>query len=179
MQWRPVPEYEGIYEVSENGQIRRCVDKRNHRAGKILAQHLTHDGYCRLTLHKDCESRMFTIHVLVAAAFIGPRPSGLQVNHKDANKLHNNYLNLEYATGQENQQHASVHGLAAHGERGGNSKLTWKRVDRLRFMWMNGVPPKRLSAIFGVSAVQVGNIVSGKQWWYRDPAPIASLSPSG
>ena len=50
-------------------------------------------------------------HILVAKAFLGPRPKGMVINHKDGNNLNNAAKNLEYVTPKRNQEHASEMGL--------------------------------------------------------------------
>jgi hypothetical protein len=60
---------------------------------------------------------MAAIHQLMAAAFLGPYPSGYEVNHADADKGNNRLANLEYVTHAENVTHAAQHGLTG-GRRG-------------------------------------------------------------
>jgi hypothetical protein len=66
----------------------------------------------RVQLHKDGRPRNYLVHVLVASAFIGPKPDGdYEVNHKNGNKERNARENLEWATPSENLQHAYDTGL--------------------------------------------------------------------
>jgi hypothetical protein len=51
------------------------------------------------------------VHVLVAEVFLGPRPNGAEINHKNGIKADNHYRNLEYTTQAENFQHALDTGL--------------------------------------------------------------------
>ncbi len=100
-EWRPVPGYEGLYEVSNTGRV-RSLDRVDHfnginrpRKGRELA-HIDKRGYHIVKLCKDGNVRAVGIHRIVASAFI-PNPTSLpEVNHKDENKSNNNVSNLEW-----------------------------------------------------------------------------------
>lgn len=101
-EWRPV---EGFprYEVSDLGRIRRAG------TGRLMAVRYSRRRYGAVHFPAgDGSGRYvdFYIHRLVAAAFIGPRPEGKEVNHKDGNRRHNAVSNLEYCTRSENIRHA-------------------------------------------------------------------------
>lgn len=100
----PVKGYEGLYVVTSEGSVIGL------KSGKTLK---TSDvrGYLRVKLYKNAQPRMFSIHRLVADAFIPNRENKSQVNHKDGNKGNNNVENLEWATQSENQIHAYKTGL--------------------------------------------------------------------
>ncbi len=90
-EWRAVVGWEGIYEVSSLGRLRRAKAAPRTNAGKILTDKCfdrRHNGYIRNILLREPEGRRecASRHVIVAAAFIGPRPKGLQVNHKNGVK---------------------------------------------------------------------------------------------
>lgn len=88
-EWRPIVGYEGLYEVSNTGQVRRVSDL-------MVLKFSDRKGYCGVRLRKDGKRKMFSVHRLVAIAFI-QNPYGLpQVNHKDENKKNNNVDNLEW-----------------------------------------------------------------------------------
>jgi len=85
--WAIVEGYNNIYEVSDQGRIRRM---RKHKEPKIKeAMFIGKDGYKRVYLWKNNKSKAFLIHRLVAQAFIGNIPKGLIVNHKDGIKTNN------------------------------------------------------------------------------------------
>ena len=86
-------------------------------------------GYLRAMIHK----KLRCIHRLVALTFLGPVPDGLEVNHKDGNKLNNCPENLEYVTRSQNVKHCFSTGLRTHnGERHPSHKLTNDQVIELR-----------------------------------------------
>lgn len=96
-EWRDVVGYEGIYEVSKQGLIRRSFVK-GVRVNRIIKPHITYGGYLRLCLCINGKRKQHSVHRIVAMAFI-PNPSNLPfVNHKDENKSNNYVDNLEWCS---------------------------------------------------------------------------------
>lgn len=112
LEWRPVVGFEGLYEVSSEGHVRRVGPTKGARVGRCLNP--THGGrgpYYFVTLRRNGRSHSPVVHRLVAAAFIGPCPDGHEVNHKDGTKRNNRVENLEYVTRSQNTKHAHDMGL--------------------------------------------------------------------
>lgn len=114
--WLPVPDYVGLYEVSNRGRV-RSLDRTVRRGrghvricGVDLKMRLTPDGYQGVVLHKDGKPVDRLVHVLMLTAFRGPRPSGKQTRHLDGKPAHNWDTNLEWGTASEN-----AHDRVAHG----------------------------------------------------------------
>ena len=94
-EWRPIVGFEGLYEVSNTGQVRNC-------RGKLLRPGLNHNGYLKCVLCKKGKTKTIYIHRLVAQAFL-PNPDNLpQVNHKDEDKTNNSVDNLEWCNSKYN-----------------------------------------------------------------------------
>lgn len=115
--WQPVQGYEGLYEVSDQGRVwsvDRVVERKSKWGtmsklrvkGRILQPLNMNSGYPAANLSKGGKPKIYYVHSLVACAFIGPRPAGLQINHKDCDKYNNAVENLEYITHAENVEHA-------------------------------------------------------------------------
>lgn len=107
-EWRPVVGRWLTHEVSNLGRVRRTAAGQGAVAGQILSCYMTEHGYLRV-LDKF-------VHWVVAEAFLGPRPEGLQINHKNGRKTDNRAVNLEYVTRSENMQHAVRTGLFHLGD---------------------------------------------------------------
>jgi len=88
--WRPIKNFEGLYEVSNFGRVKR--------EGRLKAQHKNNSGYFLVNLYKNNIQHTYLVHRLVAEAFI-ENPNNYQcVNHKDEDKENNNANNLEWCT---------------------------------------------------------------------------------
>lgn len=104
---RPVPEWDGYY-VTPSGEMWSM--KRTEP--RLLRPRRDHRGYltvsCRAPGRKTLNGR---IHVFVALVFVGPRPAGFEINHRNGDKANNSVSNLEYITPRENKEHALRNGL--------------------------------------------------------------------
>lgn len=110
--WKPIPNYEGLYEVSDIGQVRSLTYLRSTghiRNGRVLNGCPDKEGYLQVALSKSGKPQTRKIHRLVMLVFVGE--STLPVNHKDGDKKNNTLNNLEYVTPQENTIHAISTGL--------------------------------------------------------------------
>ena len=113
-QWRDIENYEGLYQVSNFGQIRsidRLVKQRlgvRLAKGQILKPAQNPKGYFAVSLCKENKAHTFTVHRLVANAFI-PNPDNLAtVNHKNLIKTDNRLCNLERLSLLDNSKHAQI-----------------------------------------------------------------------
>lgn len=114
--WKPVLSLE-TYEVSDLGRIRHARTKR------IRKLQVDKDGYLEFVGCHHGKKFKRRVHCLVAIAFIGPRPGGHDVNHKDTIKSNCRADNLEYLTHKANFHHARDLGLM-------NGFSRWKRPPR-------------------------------------------------
>lgn len=114
--WKDVVGYEGLYQVSNLGNVKSVErEMQNYRGNKFIkvskpiGKFINKYGYIRVTLYKNGTPRAFTVHRLVATAFI-PNPMGLKdINHIDFNKKNNNIENLEWCSRSYNVKHAIKH----------------------------------------------------------------------
>ncbi len=149
------------YWVDTRGNVFSCKT-RKHR----LKPYIDIQGYCYLTLREKGNRRRDAVHRIAAKAFLGTRPLGKEVNHKDLDKENNCVENLEYITHKDNSLHAAANGKMAHhhGDKNGRAKLTWPQVKRMRTQHKSGVGTAILSRQYGVSKSQVCGIISGTYW---------------
>lgn len=161
--WKSVVGYEGLYSISSHGRLRRDSDSNNTPRDSIRIGNC-HDRYHRTSLNKNGLKSHKLIHRLVAEAFIGICPKGMQVNHKDANKLNNHKNNLEYVTPQGNSDHASSLGLHPKGSKVKQSKLKENDIPKILDLLFCGKSCQSIARIFGVSRQSISYIKNNKTW---------------
>lgn len=110
VEWCSVKNYEGLYEVSNMGQV-RSIDRDvfdpvhqcySHRKGKELTLTDNGNGYLKVNLWKDSKGKNFYVHRLVYEAFAGEIPEDMTINHIDHDTYNNNIDNLELMTLSQN-----------------------------------------------------------------------------
>lgn len=110
--WRAIHGYDGVYQASAGGHVRRVKAEHGTRAGRILRGWVDGaTGYRRVGLSTNGRPIVRTVHDIVAKTFHGERPNGMYVNHRNGHKLDNRAHNLEWATPAENNAHAIAIGL--------------------------------------------------------------------
>lgn len=102
-QWRPVTTHQDLYEVSDAGQV------RNVRTKAVLRTHAA-DHYPQVYLYDHGVRSTRRVHVLVAAAFLGPRPEGQEVRHLNGDETDCRLDNLAYGTSAQNKEDQKSHG---------------------------------------------------------------------
>lgn len=113
-EWKTIPGYEGLYEVSSYGRVRsvdRYVKYLNgmihlHK-GKVLSPGIRSDGYLQVSLCCNGKYKTISVHRLIAQTFL-PNPDNLpMINHKDEDKTNNNVDNLEWCTAKYNSNYGT------------------------------------------------------------------------
>ena len=169
--WLSVPGFEGVYEVSDFGRVRSLdrdvvyVNGRTQRwRGQILKSSLTGNGYPAVELCRNGTGKTTSVHSIVAASFLGPRPPDKEVAHRDGNKENPKLSNLRYATCTENQADKIPHGKTAHGERNGLAKLTAGAVITIRERLNVGETGRAVAKDFGITPANVSQIKLRRTW---------------
>lgn len=103
--WKPVVGYEGLYEVSDEGEVFSIFSLRKLKPN-IRCKNSNASYYC-VHLSKDKKAKIKNVHRLVAEAFIENPLNKSRVNHIDGNKLNNSLSNLEWVTPSENCIHSA------------------------------------------------------------------------
>jgi len=124
-EWRPIPGYQG-YEVSSHGRV-RSFRKRAKGSGpkwiiaktaqRILKPATDRTGYLGVNLMLRGRVHHTCIHRLVARAFLGPCPDGMEVCHNDGDSSNNYIGNLRYDSHEANMSDAVEHGSYDNQER--------------------------------------------------------------
>jgi hypothetical protein len=132
-EWRTVPGYEGLYEVSSVGQVKSVTKNR------FLSWYL-YKGYPRVCLRKNNKGYVVCVHRIMALAFLGD-PGNNFVNHINGVRNDNRIENLEYVTNREN---------ATHGQ-GAKNKYTGVRLEKKRSLWRSDIIFKGKNIFLGYS----------------------------
>lgn len=188
MPWR-----DGTYEVSNMGQIRRAKPGISTYVGRPVKPSCGAAGYMQAQLVSDGKSQRVYVHHAVLEAFVGPRPVGMVVNHKDSDRQNNVLANLEYVSQRENCLHALALGRRERGpsmpkqerkgpQRGENhwtrrmpervaradrmphSKMTAELVAIARSRVAAGEKQCAVAREYGVSVAQMSRIIRGTRW---------------
>lgn len=117
--WKEIPEWSGLYEVSNLGRIKSL--RRPHVPSDVIKKpQKTREGYLHIQLANKEIKKCVYIHRVVAEVFI-PNPDGkTQVNHKNGNPADNRVNNLEWCTTSENILHSFAE-LGRQGSQIGNT----------------------------------------------------------
>lgn len=115
--------------------------------------------------------RDYSVHGLVASAFHGPCPPGLECSHLNGDATDNRPPNLRWETHVENELRKRDHGTAPSGERGTGAKLEWEQVHEIRYRrGVLGESLKALASEFGVCRQTISKIALGETWKDQDIA---------
>ena len=176
-EWKSIAEYNGLYEVSNIGNVRRIyypTKKHKEKRYKIVTPYKTKEGYYRLSLSKNGIVTKHFVHRLVAIAFIENANNVPVVNHIDGNKTNNSVENLEWCTQAENNRHAYNTGLNKYhpehlphksGENSPSHILTQKDVIEIRSLLKEGkLNQHEIGRMYGVSNFTICDIKRGRSW---------------
>lgn len=164
--WRPVVGFEGRYEVSDQGRV-RSLDRvvlvggsrwggkayEAFRKGRMLRPGPGSHCYPTVVLGRDGGTR--TVHSLVASAFLGSCPAGMEVMHRHPDRNDPRLDNLRYGTRTENNLQASADG---------NRRLKPDDIHQIRRRLAEGELGKDLAVEFGIGSSMVSNIKHRRQY---------------
>lgn len=133
-EWRPIKDYEGLYEVSNMGRV-RSLDreiitsngKKIHLKGKILKLQLNNSGYLFVGLNKH-NKKHFYVHFLVAKSFIPNLENKQFIDHINTNKTDNRVENLRWVTREENMNNPLTKKKMSEINRGENNPMYGKKI---------------------------------------------------
>ena len=103
--WKPVKDYENLYEVSNFGNVRTLRNSKKLNKYDIMSKVPHSVGYVRTQLYKDGKAKLKYNHILVAEAFLVKSIWADEINHIDGDKTNNHVNNLEYVTHEYNIHH--------------------------------------------------------------------------
>lgn len=167
-QWRYVVGFEGWYEVSDLGRVRRVRRGQGARMG-VLKPHLRGSHarvkYASVSLYRDGCRVEPSVHSLVLHAFTGPRPPGMEGCHDDCDSLNNRHTNLRWGTRPDNRKDSIRHGTLRYGSRHPYAKANEVDVERIRDLGAAGCSSSEIASWIGLLTPRsVRHILHGKNW---------------
>lgn len=163
--WQWVVGYEGLYMVSNMGNV-MGVPKSTQMGHLIKPQNPSrHKGYVTVCLCKENKKKYFSVHRLVATAFIPNLDRKPEVNHKNGNRSDNRVENLEWVTRSENELHAyRVLGKEPSRNWKGKPRLFARKLtdDQVRAIRNDSRPSRQIGLEYGVSKTTILSIKEGK-----------------
>lgn len=163
-EWRLIP-FMPVYEVSNEGIVRRVIGRTNTFPGRVLKPHKS-NGYWRVTLYMNGTHQKHNINRLVLIAFRGPPPTPEHESaHGDGDRSNDRLDNLRWATKKENAEDCIKHGTKCCRENHPHAKLTSADVVAIlsRYTGKRG-ELRAMASEFGVSRPAITNIVRRKRW---------------
>lgn len=156
--WKAVKGYEGLYEVSNFGQVRGL------KRGRTLSPRANcRTGYLEVNLRRSGTQKTVRVHRLVAEAFL-PNPFGLlEVNHKDEDKNNNSVDNLEWCDRHYNTSYGNRNKVLCEHLRKRCAKISPKDVEKIKLLRDNK-SVLEIAHMFGISDSQVYRILKGVNW---------------
>lgn len=159
-QWRDIPEWTGLYQVSDLGRVRSLHP--NSRSKGELRTFRTTNGYRAVNLSGGGVRRLLLIHRLVLQAFVGPIPEGMHGSHLDGCKDNNHLTNLRIETPSQNCRRRGEHGTQARNKT--NTKVSKEDADAMRALASGGWKQLDIASKFGITQSNVSRILSGQTW---------------
>lgn len=167
--WKPIINYEGLYEISNYGKIKRFNRDKRYKSFKILKPQKTNKyGHKHIDLTKNNIRDSHLVHRLVLETFVGPCPLGMECRHLDGNPSNNRLDNLRWGTRLENMQDTIKHGtnfIKARGSKHRRAKLNeWKVRVIIRLLGDGYMTQQEIAKIFNISRPIISRIKNNITW---------------
>jgi hypothetical protein len=162
-EWKPIPQWAEVYEVSNQGRV------RNRKTGLILRPGPSGTGYLAVCLSSQARKQSRKVHTLVCAAFLGPRPRGYHINHVDSDKHNNSLSNLEYLPPRIHSVLSFQHGIAVGRDirdklrRPRDRKLTVEDVQDIRRLSAT-MGSRQIGKLYGLHHETICRIIRRQAW---------------
>jgi hypothetical protein len=163
--WRDIEGYEGFYQVSDLGNVRRIGRAKGSVVGAMLKPFTSTHGYLVVGLCREKISKKFSVHRLVLSAFTENKGKNLDVRHKDGTRINNKLENLEWGTRSENMQDAAKHGRTNRGLKNFSNKLSENDVLSIRD---DGRSHSAIARSYDINPSVVSRIKSRKAWGWLE-----------
>jgi hypothetical protein len=170
-EWKDIPGFNGRYQASTHGRIKAVGHPRRINHTFIMKpQKRGEYNYLGIGLWDATtgKARSHFVHLLILLTFVGPRPAGMQGNHKDCNKHNNRVSNLEYVTRSQNMQHAYANGRIRRVHLGYTLAPEQVRAikELLARFSQKEMNNRRIAKMFNTSHETIRQIRLGRRWHY-------------
>lgn len=170
--WKPIKDYEGLYEISSYGRIKSLARKTKTKIikdEKILKIFKRYTGYIQAKLCKNSKLYHPIVSKLVAEAFLKKPNYKCVANHIDCIRHNNHVDNLEWISQSQNTRYAFLIGNKSQkGEKNNGAKLTMEKVNQIReFKKENDhFSQQQIADHFNLKRENVKDIINYKTWNY-------------
>ncbi len=144
--WKDVKGFEGLYEVSDFGNV------RNKKTKHLFEVDVT-NSYAKVALSKEGKRLKRYVHRIVFESHLGPLVEGYQINHKDFNRLNNHVSNLEQVTVFENNLHSRDRNFF---------KIDFKIAKEMRSSNLNS---RELAELYDLNDRQIRRVLKNEAWF--------------
>lgn len=169
--WKDVPNYEGLYQVSNLGRVKSLERKSTNKYGpQILKERMlipwdnTH-GRLQVYLCKNNKKIVKQIHRLVLETFVGACPDGMECCHNDDDYTNNSLENLRWDTHENNIKDKIRNCKTTIGEKDGMSKLKVSDVIKIKNILDEKLfSQNEIANLFNVGISTISRIKLNKSW---------------
>jgi hypothetical protein len=165
--WKDIAGYEGLYQVSNLGRVKTMArlhreDRPYMKKERVMNPPVNTTGYAHVALYKNKKGVIYSVHKLVASAFLERKIEDRVVNHKDGNKQNNVVSNLEWCTYGQNQRHAIETGLIKFRRGKERIDASLSDIQRLEIynLYLAGGRRVEIAQKYGVVRQTVSNIIN-------------------
>lgn len=159
-EWKDIPGFAGVYQVSNDGLVRRVLPTQRYLRGT----HGPH-GYYAVTLSSGGKRHRWQIHRLVARTFHGPEPfPGAVVRHLNDVRTDNRVENLAWGTHKDNSADSIRNGCTRRGERVPWAKMTDSDARRIWTLRAEGKSIRDVARIVQITENMVRSVLHGSRW---------------
>ena len=169
-QWKDIPGYEGLYQVSDHGRVKSCARVvpsalfGQQKVSEKMLKPSMDRGYARITLSYNGKTYRKTAHQFVAICFIPNPECKPHVNHIDGNHSNNHVSNLEWCTPSENEKHSyKVLGKINHQRKLHQSDIDFIKSTAIKAVrYRGGGNIKEIANKFNVDVSTIHNLINNK-----------------
>jgi len=173
--FKDIPEYEGLYQISNLGRVKSLEKKRNVSKNSyriyhekilkpVISSKKRKSSYTQVTLCNNTVKTKHAVHHLVLETFVSLCPNNFQARHLDGNPSNNKLSNLAWGTAQDNANDRTLHNHNCPGEKNGNSKLKRNQVIIIKKLLKSKHTHKQIALKYNVSETTISNIDRKVTW---------------